>query len=305
MKKIILFLLFCFFSGISVFSQGFQIQGKWKFIADDKMEFCKVEFNDTDWIELETLRWKDDLNKTANRVIWIRKTVIIPSSQRKEVEKTGILTLSMGKIQQSDNTYLNGKLIGSTGSGDSYRNYLIRKDDILWDQANQIAIRVGHWGAFSISATPRLVAAGPEHFFLFGSGLKNGDANASVLGKELIYQFTVVNKSFKSVDGLARADFYDFGGKKIYTADKKVSLDVGNSAIEFPFKSSSPFVLIRYSLSVPDYHYTGEWNGEYGFDNLIYRSVLPVVPYKAKQNYLLADAGQTGGTITTWLPIKK
>ena len=70
------------------------------------------------------MKWSDDRKTTANRVLWIRKTVIIPSALKSEFEKTGLLTLSLGKILQSDNTYLNGKLIGATGSGDTYRNYL-------------------------------------------------------------------------------------------------------------------------------------------------------------------------------------
>jgi len=74
-------------------------------------------------------------------------------------DKTRLLTLSMVKIAQSDDSYLKGKLISSTGSGDTYRNYLLGKDDILWDQENVIAIRVRHWGSFHLSKIPSFVAA--------------------------------------------------------------------------------------------------------------------------------------------------
>lgn len=46
------------------------------------------------------------------------------------------------EFSNPDYNYLNGKLIGPTGSGDSYRNYLIKKEDILWDRENVIAVQI-------------------------------------------------------------------------------------------------------------------------------------------------------------------
>jgi len=179
MKRIILFFaLSVMVSGINVFSQGLVIRGKWKMINDDKPAFSNPDFNDADWIEYNSLRWIDFPRKTSNGVIWFRKSLFIPSSLKAEFEKTGALTLSMGKIDQPDQTYLNGKLIGSTESEDVNRNYLIEMGDILWDQENKIAIKVD--GSFSNAIVPQLKAATSQNFFVCSSGLKNSDPKAPI-----------------------------------------------------------------------------------------------------------------------------
>ncbi|MBC7887870.1 MAG: glycoside hydrolase family 127 protein [Ferruginibacter sp.] len=300
-SKIGSLLLSCFilFQYQVIHAQGFTIAGNWKVSFEDKKEFSTAELNDTEWEELPGLKWSDDHKTTANRVLWIRKTVVIPSSLQSEFEKTGLLTLSMGKIQQSDDTYLNGKKIGSTGSGDSRRNYLINKDDILWDKENKIAIRVRHWGTFAMSITPKFVAASPDHFFVYSSGLKNSDSKLPILKKDLVYQLSVTNKAFKTVGATVNAEFFNFDGIKIHSAQKEVLLAVGNNAIEFQYNSSSSFLKIIYTLSIPGYQYKKEWKSEFGYDNLVYKSVLPVVLYKASQKYVPADLGKQ--VIGGWL----
>jgi DUF1680 family protein len=285
MKYILLLLICVFTNEISIYAQGLSVEGKWKYKLEDNKEFRKSEFNDSGWKELENLSWQDNLNTTTNRLLWIRKEVFIPSTLKKEFEKTGVLNLSMGKIEQSDETYLNGKLIGSTGSGASYRNYLIRKDDILWDKQNTIAIRIGHWGRFSMSKTPILKAAEPEYFFVYSASLKNADLKKPMLNKEIVYQLSVENKSYKTASGVLRADFFNFEGTQIFSNQKSVNLSVGVNSFEFPYKSSSPFVKVVYSLSIPEYNYKGEWNGEFGYENVVYKRVQPVITYKSNQKY--------------------
>ena len=299
MKKIIFVFVSLFFSSLSTFSQGLKIQGKWKFTLEDKREFSQSELNDADWTDLSELRWSDNVNKTANRVLWIRKKLVIPSALKSEFEKTGALILNMGKIQQSDQTWLNGKLIGATGSGDSYRNYLVKKEDILWDKENTIAIRIGHWGVFSMSVVPQFVAAAPEHLFVFNYGLKEGLPTQQVAKKDLVYQFLVTNKSIKPVKSLVKADFYNFAGAKIYSSEQEAILAVGENAIGFPFKSPAQFLKLVYTLSISEYSYTGNWNAEFGYEDIVYHSVSPVVPYKAKEIFTPARFDQQ--TIGGWL----
>ena len=302
MKKItkfVLISLLCWVINHSLSAQVFPIQGKWKIMIDDKKEFSNPDFDDTGWTDLEELKWKDDLHKTANRVLWIRKTLVIPSSLKLEVEKTGILTLNMGKIKQSDQTYLNGNLIGTTGSGDSYRNYLIKKEDILWDKENKIAIRVAHWGEFRMSIIPTLSAASPEHFFAFKTGLKNADAKAPILKKDLSYQFIINNKSPKVASSIIKADFYNFDGIKIHSQQKNLTLTIGANTVEFPYTSKSPFLKIVYSIFVPAYQYKTEWNAEFGYDNLVYHGVKPLIPYLAEQKFVSPTLNQQ--IIRGWL----
>ncbi|MDZ4807971.1 MAG: glycoside hydrolase family 127 protein [Bacteroidota bacterium] len=269
-------------------AQPFTIKGAWKLNFEDKIEFSKLDYDDTAWENLAELKWSDDHKTTANRTLWIRKKMIIPSALKTEFAKTGLLSLTMGKIQQTDETYLNGKLIGATGSGDAYRNYIVTKDDILWDKENTIAIRVSHWGSFNISKVPALMAAEPFVFFAYKTSLKNGNAKAPVQNKKLEYQLDINNKSPNTLEGLLKADFNNFQGQKIYSSQKEVSLNVGNNTIVFTYKSLTPFVKVVYTFSVPTFQYTNLWNAEYGYENMMYKHTLPVVQYKAPQKYFPA-----------------
>lgn len=287
MKLRIFFAFIVIVQAMNVSAQGLLIRGKWKMINDDKNEYSNPKFNDADWLEHDALRWKDYPRKTSNGVIWFRKTVVIPSSLKAEFEKTGALALSLGKIDQPDQTYLNGKLIGSTEAADAYRNYLIEMGDILWDQENQIAIKVD--GSFSTAIVPQLKAATQQNFFVCSSGLNNGDPKAPILKKDLTYLLLVTNKSKKASVGLVQADFYALSGKKIYSTNQQVMLQVGANSIGFPFVSPLPFLKVTYTLTIPEYKYSIDWNSEFGYDNLTYHTALPAVAYKANQNYIPAD----------------
>jgi len=292
-------ILFILLQSMVSHGQEFVLNSPWKISFEDKKDFSQADWNDANWEQLQALKWSDDHKTTANRVLWIRKRVVIPSSLKTEFEKTGLLVLSMGKISQSDDTYLNGKSIGSTGSGDTYRNYLVSENDILWDKENTISIRVRHWGQFNISMVPKFVAASPKHFFGYGSGIKDGDINTTIHKNALSYQLTVNNKSPKAVDGVVKADFYDFKTNKIYTANKNVSIEIGKNEITFPYTATVPFVKIVYSITVPGYNYTHQWNAEFGYENIAYKNVVPVVAYKAPQKYYPADLSKL--TIGGWL----
>lgn len=280
-------------------AQNFVVEGPWKISFEDKSEFSQIQYNDNSWEELTDLKWSDDHKTTANRTLWIRKKVIIPSSLQSEFKKTGLLTLSMGKILQTDDTYLNGKLLGSTGSGDAYRNYLVTKEDILWDKENTIAIRVGHWGSFKVSKTPMFTAAAPANFFTYKTSLKSADSKTPIQNKDLEYQLIVTNKSPNIITGVILAEFYNFKGEKIYTAKKQTALAVGENSIGFPFKAATPFVKVVYNVSIPAMEYIQQWNAEYGFENIVYKPALPVVAFKAEQKYNPSDLNKI--QIQGWL----
>lgn len=91
------------------------------------------------------------------------------------------------------------------------------------------------------------------------------------------------------LDGLVKADFYNFKGEKVHTSNKELTLVAGNNSLVFPYQSSTPFVKIVYTLSVASFQYTNEWNAEYGYDDIVYKTVHPVVAYKAQQKFYSAD----------------
>jgi len=138
------------------------LDGKWKFSLSDSLEYAKKEFNDDDWAEIETGRdWESQGFENADGFAWYRYKVVIPSGL-KEDDSVSTLQFFLGKIDDNDQVFLNGSLIGQNNSNietsksvtdefihgpdlyDVNRIYEIDIHDkrILWNEENIIAVRV-------------------------------------------------------------------------------------------------------------------------------------------------------------------
>ncbi len=90
----------------------YDLTGEWKFNTGDNLEWKESNFDDKDWEKMlvpgnwELLGYKD-----YDGFGWYRKTFNFPTELAKEK-----LVLYLGKIDDYDMVYLNGKLIGSTGN---------------------------------------------------------------------------------------------------------------------------------------------------------------------------------------------
>jgi sialate O-acetylesterase len=121
------------------------LQGYWKFILGDNMKFAKPEYDDADWEKIYVPdSWQDEGFRNYHGYAWYRKTVEI------DFESNDILYLELGKIDDVDEVYLNGHLIGSTGgfppdyvsAYNYHRRYLIPVEHINKNGKNVIAVRV-------------------------------------------------------------------------------------------------------------------------------------------------------------------
>lgn len=152
-QKLVRYSLFLFFS-IFIFctaqAQSIPLPQNVKFKIGDNMDWANPSFNDKDWgyKQLGTIL-KDDEVKD-NIYAWYRIKIVIPSSLKALSEKGKSIKLNLGKIDDADQTFFNGKLIGQTGSmppqfiskWEKERVYTIPVNDILWDKENVIAVRV-------------------------------------------------------------------------------------------------------------------------------------------------------------------
>ncbi len=131
-----------------------------KFKFGDNPEWANPTFNDTCWAtQLLAKSFKKD-----SSYAWYRIKIVIPSSLKTGTGKG--LKMYLGKIDDADQTYLNGKLIGETGSfppnyvtqWEKQRIYIIPEKEVKWDEENVIAVRIynlvggmGMWeGPYSI-----------------------------------------------------------------------------------------------------------------------------------------------------------
>jgi len=88
------------------------LSGKWKFSSVDFSKNSSPVLNTKKWKNiLVPARWEDEGYPDLDGFAWYRKTVVIKSSLADSK-----LILMLGKINDIDEVYFNGTLIGSTGN---------------------------------------------------------------------------------------------------------------------------------------------------------------------------------------------
>jgi hypothetical protein len=121
------------------------LEGNWRFSIGDDMEWASPEFKDNDWDKIKVpATWEDQGFHGYNGYAWYRKTFVVP----KELVGRNFI-LNAGFIDDVDQTFINGKLVGMSGgfppqfltAYDAHREYYIPKEFIKAGK-NTIAIRV-------------------------------------------------------------------------------------------------------------------------------------------------------------------
>jgi hypothetical protein len=134
----------------------------WKFKTGDDSSFALTSFNDASWGTIDPGKiWEEQGNKGYNGFAWYRCKALIRSSMKDQHNGNDSLQFFLGKIDDCDQVFLNGKLIGENGrtvqdgsiptaafikeTGRWYleRRYCLASGDprILWDKENTIAVR--------------------------------------------------------------------------------------------------------------------------------------------------------------------
>lgn len=148
----------------------------WKFKTGDDPTWSTAGFDDSKWDTLSpTENWEQQGYSGHDGFAWYRLKVIIPSSLKESAIIKDSLQFILGRIDDCDQVFLNGKLIGENGMtikqecqgdpgfykahGKWYldRRYILPADDprIHWDQENVIAVRVfDHSGPGGMFAKP-------------------------------------------------------------------------------------------------------------------------------------------------------
>jgi len=148
MKRI--FTILCIFLSLTAFSQNL-LDNHWQFKTGDSLVWKNADYNSSKWVTITSGRiWEDQGFKGFDGFAWYRKSVSIPVELKNETFKLGGMTLNLGTIDDCDQVYLNGKLIGESGglppnfqtAYDKIRKYDILPTDIRWGKENVIAIRV-------------------------------------------------------------------------------------------------------------------------------------------------------------------
>ena len=155
MQKIFLFVLIIICS-LSLFAQDKIRITAAKFKTGNDQTWGQPLFDDNSWPVIQpTHTWEEQGYTDYNGHVWYRIHLTIPASLKQNSFWKDSLRIFLSKIDDVDETYLNGVLIGKTGSfpedppgyqtaWNKKREYIISTSNPLihWDQENVIAIKV-------------------------------------------------------------------------------------------------------------------------------------------------------------------
>jgi sialate O-acetylesterase len=123
------------------------LEGVWSYQKGDNAQWKNRYYNDDHWDQVVVPSpWENQGYRQYNGYGWYRKTVRLSDEYLKEP-----MVLVLGKIDDFDQTFFNGKMIGSTNDGKRFgrswsfsqvRVYDIPRDLIKPGQTNTIAVRV-------------------------------------------------------------------------------------------------------------------------------------------------------------------
>ncbi len=156
------------------------LTGSWKFKTGDALAWAAPDFIDSNWGTILPVKpWEEQGFKGYDGFAWYRKRVVIPSSIRENAYLKDSIQIVLGKIDDCDQVFLNGELIGENGKTlfreknatadfikikgkwNLRRRYILPVSDprILWDKENVIAIRVFDQGGLGgMFSSPYLIS---------------------------------------------------------------------------------------------------------------------------------------------------
>lgn len=123
-----------------------QLKGIWKFSVGDDSTWSEAKFDDSAWDEiLVPSKWEEQGYNDYNGYAWYRRTF-----RMSKIRDNYSIYFLLGRIDDVDEAFINGKIIGCTGSFppnfetafNQLRKYRIPNEYLNFDAENSIAVRV-------------------------------------------------------------------------------------------------------------------------------------------------------------------
>ena len=123
-----------------------RLNGDWKFSVGDSADWATPGFTDRDWATIHApAEWQSEGYEDYNGYAWYRKTFVFPEGHEKDK-----IFLSLGRIDDAGQVFLNGKLIGASGefpphylsAYDKATVFEIPSGSLLVGRDNVLAVRV-------------------------------------------------------------------------------------------------------------------------------------------------------------------
>ena len=238
------FLLVAFFSWLtSLFGFNANAQSKlsidllntaWKFKTGDNKIWSVAAFDDAAWQNIKVGDyWESQLGTEYDGIAWYRTSVNIPKSWRRTAKRADSLTIKLGKIDDADETFFNGILIGATGkfppesitAYDTEREYFIPENLIKYDLPNTIAIRVADWGGNGGMNVGEYTIA-PSNWSNKTKIELVCNANNYSFAKDSAVQWSVIikNNSRDDIAGILTLEMTTYAGAIVITQTKNIQV---------------------------------------------------------------------------------
>ena len=123
-----------------------KLNGDWKFSVGDSAQWAQPQFNDKDWAEMRVpSAWREQGYNGYDGYAWYRKSFTFPEDAGQET-----VLLSLGRVDDVDEVYINGKLVGTSGqfppdyasASREFRTYEVPAGLLKPGKDNLIAVRV-------------------------------------------------------------------------------------------------------------------------------------------------------------------
>ena len=209
-------------------AQPLSLPQECKYKIGDDLAYANPSFNDADWGTKQLGKSRIDTVTKTNIYEWYRIKTTIPSGMKAQAEKGKGIQLKLGKIDDVDQVFFNGKLIGQTGnfppdyksSFQADRLYIIPVSEVQWDKENLISVRV-----FSPDSWIGMFQ-GPYNF----SPIQWSDFIAiertitETANKGFTTKIKFTNNRADQFDGTINYWVADMTGKKLFTETKALQL---------------------------------------------------------------------------------
>ncbi len=236
-----------FISGFKIINNNNEVSlpSEWKFKTGDASDFSKPEFNDSEWSNITVgSPWESKGYDNYNGIAWYRTKVIIPSYLKNEESIISALQLLLGQIDDDNQTFINGKLIGSTQGYDKQRVYFLPYHLIKWDKENTIAVRVDDSGGNGGMISGPYSIGGKLHLSDIVSISDNNQipyasADKTEFSKKIIFDFKVPVKSLAGT--ISVRVFNPATQKVVFTDQQNITIGIdADSSYQVKVKIKEP-----------------------------------------------------------------
>ncbi len=138
------------FSSLTVGQNSIRLDKNWVMKTGDNPAWANPDFDDSQWQAIKVdVPWEQAGHANYDGYAWYRLTFTVPERWQQQA-KQGILSLSLGIVDDTDVTYFNGKQVGATGTMPpdyktgyyTRRLYRVPTSLVHWGQPNVMAVRV-------------------------------------------------------------------------------------------------------------------------------------------------------------------